>query len=99
MTATVAERVARGAALLDEKVPGWRERINLDTFAISSCERCILGQVYGYYATGLGELRRPRSDPYSKAADLFAVSHGFMYSRHREVGELGDAWRAELATC
>jgi hypothetical protein len=42
---TVAERVARGAALLDEKVPGWAERIDLAELDLSSCWRCVLGQL------------------------------------------------------
>ena len=43
---TVAERVARGAALLDEKVPGWERRINLEWLDIASCYFCVLGQVF-----------------------------------------------------
>jgi hypothetical protein len=45
MTA-VSEHVARGDALLDAKIPGWAERINLATLALSDCERCIVGQLY-----------------------------------------------------
>ncbi len=32
--ATIAQRVAAGAALLDEKRPGWWRRIDLDTLDI-----------------------------------------------------------------
>jgi hypothetical protein len=48
---TVAERVARGAALLDETVPGWDQRIDLDLLDVDCCERCILGQLFASQAT------------------------------------------------
>jgi hypothetical protein len=51
--ATIAERVAAGMALLDEKAPGWVSRINLGHLALGSCDRCVLGQVFGYYDDGL----------------------------------------------
>lgn len=45
MTA-VAERVARGVALLDEHKPGWAKRIDLDALHMSGCLSCVLGQVF-----------------------------------------------------
>jgi hypothetical protein len=66
---TIAERVAAGAAFLDEREPGWWERINLDELDLHSACRCVLGQLatdLGYVETGWGnilgrfELRRWR---------------------------------------
>lgn len=45
-----------GAALLDEKLPGWADKIDLDAFVITSIYSCVLGQLYGGYGRGLGEL-------------------------------------------
>lgn len=46
MTSSISERVARGAAWLDQVRPGWRDAIVLDTLdLISPCD-CVLGQVY-----------------------------------------------------
>ena len=42
---TIAERVAAGAAFLDERKPGWWKRINLDTLDIYSCTACVIGQL------------------------------------------------------
>ena len=42
----IAERVARGAALLDEKMPGWAERIDLNVLNLASSCRCVLGQLH-----------------------------------------------------
>lgn len=44
---TIAERVSAGIALLDEKVPDWRERVSVEDFDIRSTYNCILGQVFG----------------------------------------------------
>ncbi len=51
MTAAISdrERVAKGAAFLDEHDPDWwradvERAINLDTLCMSSTEECILGQ-------------------------------------------------------
>lgn len=63
---TVAERVERGAALLDEKRPGWWQEIDLGTLDIRSTCGCILGQIGsllgddGYltrFSTGLDAVR------------------------------------------
>lgn len=51
--ATVEDRVASGAYLLDLHAPGWREKINVDRLNVLSCQDCILGQVYGKYAEGM----------------------------------------------
>jgi hypothetical protein len=42
-----AERIQRGAALLDEKAPGWRQRVDLDRLEMSECTTCVLGQLDG----------------------------------------------------
>src|SRR5258708_26132125 len=67
---TIAERVARGAALLDEKTPGWDKGIYLCILDIDNCERCVLGQVYEAqdgndygYSTGLKVLGVGIGDP------------------------------------
>lgn len=43
------EGVERGAALLDEKRPGWRARVDLASLDLGSCSRCVLGQLLGDY--------------------------------------------------
>lgn len=48
--------VAKGVALLDEKVPGWRDRIDWGALAMCDSDYCILGQLFSDvdddYATG-----------------------------------------------
>lgn len=38
-------RVAKGAALLDERRPDWFTRVNLNSLCMSSCYMCVLGQL------------------------------------------------------
>ena len=89
------ERARRGAALLDEKRPGWREDVDLRSLDQASCSRCVLGQVFGRYAEGLRSLfnedrirRYPDDAPYGFDID-------------GEVGHysvLTEAWREVLAS-
>lgn len=37
--------VERGAALLDEKLPGWEKKIDLDVLDLSSCSECVAAQI------------------------------------------------------
>lgn len=76
---TVAERVAAGAALLDEKMPGWHARIRLPELNLGSECQCVLGQVYGHYLTGLKALW-PEREFESRAC-------GFMWLYDPETGD------------
>lgn len=46
MELTVAQRVASGAAWLDEQKPGWERIVDLPKFKIEDGCRCVLGQVF-----------------------------------------------------
>lgn len=48
---SIPERVAAGAAWLDEKYPAWIDRIDVDTLNVASPCKCILGQAFGDYDT------------------------------------------------
>lgn len=45
-------RVEKGARLLDERMPGWADKIDLDAFRFEEVERCVLGQVGLCYLSG-----------------------------------------------
>lgn len=49
MDSTIVDRVAAGAAWLDQNRPGWADRIDLDRLHMRNACRCILGQEYGSY--------------------------------------------------
>jgi hypothetical protein len=84
----ITKRVERGAALLDEKRPGWWQGIDLDRLDISSCSDCIAGQIGGgNYLIG------------AEGAGLWTweedVAHGFgaEAASFAEYGALTAAWR------
>lgn len=56
MTTTIAERVAKGAALLDVKTPGWWRRIDLSRLDMNCAERCVSGQSLGDYHESATEM-------------------------------------------
>lgn len=43
---TLRRRARKGAALLDDKHPGWADRVDLDRFCIVEPENCVLGQLF-----------------------------------------------------
>jgi len=90
MTApTIAERVAAGAALLDEREPGWAERLDLDRLDIMSSCDCVVGQRHGGYGAGLTALGLVEE---SSARD---VELGFHWgARFEDIDPLNAAWRA-----
>ena len=50
---TINERVTRGAAILDQKKPGWEREIDLASLELSDSCHCVLGQIYGHYCDGV----------------------------------------------
>ena len=57
MTA-IKDSVQRGMALLDAKLPGWEEGIDLDKLDLWDCELCVLGQLFGDFVDGVLRLFR-----------------------------------------
>ena len=90
-TSRFANRVKKGAAWLDKKMPGWREKINVETLNTFSAGRCVIGQTFGDYNTWNNEY-----------SDAFCFRHGFnlcdslsKYEVYRR--ELTMAWAKEIA--
>lgn len=52
----MAPRVHKGIEFLNQKNPGWHQRIDTDKLDINSIHSCILGQLYGSYMDGIYEL-------------------------------------------
>lgn len=42
-------RVTRGAMWLDDKMPGWELKVNLQDLEMSDCASCVLGQLFGHF--------------------------------------------------
>ena len=92
------ERVRAGIALLNEKVEGWRDRIDLSTLDMQLCTSCIVGQVFGIEAgsdRGWSQFAEINTDILGIADPMdfgFDADNG----DDEEYAELQDAWTAEL---
>lgn len=89
VTPTVIDpRVRRGAELLDERMPGWADRIDLDKFNLASGHCCVRGQ--------LGD------DAICDETIETWVSHGWYVreydtrEEHRAYAELEQDWRLAI---
>lgn len=100
-----AERVARGAALLDEKRPGWFRAVDLDGLELSSCEACVLGQLFGGYVAGTWALFAEDGRPGQDAVDCgFSLSWWEADELRKRYGDdneliygwLTEAWHAAV---
>jgi len=81
---TIATRVARGAALLDERRPGWAGEIGR-RIDLWDCDECVLGQLYEDFATGVATL-----DIVEDIAEF-----GF-YCAWKDRARAAAAWTAEI---
>lgn len=94
-TATITDRVRRGALLLDAEAPGWAGRINEEELDLGSCDDCILGQVYGEFDTGMTAILG--TDPKSCERWNLAEDYGFTIGCLRGTwDDLAAAWLIEI---
>ena len=56
MKTQLALAVKKGAYLLDEQNPGWRQQVAVGKLDLSSGRSCVLGQLYGDYHRGVAIL-------------------------------------------
>ena len=80
-----ASKVAAGIKLLDEKKPGWRSLVDVESLRLENCDVCVLGQVFGHYDTGKAKLG---IDNYESKALGFNTDYSF--------SELNEAWKEAL---
>lgn len=80
-------RVAVGAALLDQTVPGWWQRVDLETLDICRYNRCVLGQLFGDWIVGLDALFGTMP---AGAEWVAAEQAGFWVNEHQPDGECTD---------
>ena len=103
---TIEERVAKGAALMDEKVPGWERKIDTASLDMGQCPRCVIGQVLGinetlpylYQMSEFAEKCQSLGLEFGGYDDNGIEDHGFDVSDDDdEYAVLGTAWLAEIA--
>lgn len=86
--ATIQERVAKGAAWFDRRVPEWDALIDISQLDMESYHSCIFGQLYGRYWTGKTNWG---------LSDTRVVALGLFPKKSDEYPELNAAWRDLIA--
>lgn len=96
--------VARGMALLDERMPGWEHNIDLGSLDVGSPSRCVVGQLFeGGFTHGITELDLTDEDGYNDVQR--EIEHGFEVPmvmtangyEEREYGPLTEEWTHQIA--
>lgn len=85
------EAVAKGAALLDERNPGWDAKIDLDGLYVGDSTECVLGQLYGRYLDGQTELGLSNSQGVSYGFDTWFRKEEHPDEQY-DMGDLQTAW-------
>jgi len=88
---SVKDRVHTGATLLDRVRPDWFRHVDKGLLAIKSCRWCVLGQVYGDFASGMVTLFG-----FNGGTTENAMSHGFDASNLPEITLIHRAWKEEV---
>jgi hypothetical protein len=96
-------RAVAGAALLDQRRPGWHQQVDRDRLDLEDWRADVLGQLYGSFGAGVRKLTGGRSEA---EVDAWTVAYGFDLDEV-DLGRSGgpraayqaltDAWRDELS--
>lgn len=91
MNLTPQQRVANGIQLLNEKVPGWIDKINLEKLNILHYWNCVLGQVIGGYNEGLRKFGLTQQEGIQHGFFADNVEHATLYERDAQL--LTEEWK------
>jgi hypothetical protein len=70
----LSTRAATGAALLDQRWPGWHQLVDPDRLDLEDWRADVLGQLYGTFGAGVHKLTGGLSEA---ETDAWTVAHGF----------------------
>lgn len=92
------EQVAKGAAFLDKWRPGWARMIDVETLDISSCSRCVCGQLAGEAAARNGlQINRDRMVELGFMLSVEEMLAKGFSSIERPFRELRKTWISEIS--
>lgn len=91
---SLPKNVVRGAEFLDENLPGWEKKIDLETLDLSSTCGCVLGQ---QLRTGQADRRYDRMRKRLGLNDRQADLLGFNLYGTQRYSNLTAAWRRLIA--
>lgn len=92
---TNEERVAQGAAWLDERVPGWEQKVDTDTLVMAS--NCVADEVFGTTtARGYDVLYDIAVAEHGSRGGTFLMAHSFLFGGLEEWKQLINARQEAL---
>lgn len=94
MTVSTEQRVAAGAAWLDERWPLWHNAIALDELDMSVCDRCVLGQVFGGFGLVVTSDGKQSASALTHIGMTFAEADSRGFSAYAEELIGGEAYEA-----
>ena len=94
----LSRRVTKGARLLDEKRPGWADEIDVESLDLSNDCQCVLGQLHGYFTTGVLRLWPERYIDACSAAAGHGFNGDYGQAKREEDALLTAAWKRRIAT-
>ena len=86
------DAVARGAALLDKKKPGWARKVDMRTFTMLYPDTCTLAQCFGTYEQGRQKLKLDDK----QSGDLGFSGRIFEFFIGHELLDLNGLWRKAI---
>lgn len=96
ITGSVTARVEQGIELLDKVDTRWRDKIDLEELDLGDTGKCVLGQVYGDWWSGVTFLfdeGNMTDIPYSTNLRDASVEYGFEKDESVSYQQLERAWR------
>lgn len=101
--AALRPNVAKGTALLDDKVPGWYAKIDVRRLQLDDNCRCIIGQLFPERRVGMnyegivhGFSRGAESLLGERYAVEKQIEHGFELDRPGDEEPLKELWVGEI---
>jgi len=82
----IQQRILAGWELLDNKVPGWRDKINKDKLRMDDERNCLLGQLFGTFRKGLAALGLDIGKP---------CAHLYGFTAQQDVADFSTGKRKE----
>ena len=90
---TIQQRVENGVKFLDERLPDWKTKINIEEINIATFDKCILGQIFGNFCLSFEKLNHE----FSSLEELgFIVSCSNFEQLPQNTLELNKAWKEYL---
>lgn len=86
----LAKSAGQGAELLDTAVPGWHRVVHVATLDLGDPHRCVLGQLFGDYMSGVRALRIPIIEDVTLGFDMRIEEPA------ERIAALTQAWLAEI---